>query len=51
MISFLTANTGSSIEELKGLPFHEFMDYKATIEHFKEREMAALTGDSKDGAT
>lgn len=45
MISYLAANTGSSIEELKDLPFHEFQDYRAAIIKQKQEEYDALVGE------
>lgn len=51
MISFLTANTGASIEEIKALPFHEFMDYANAVDKIKQQEAKAILGDDSDGTT
>ena len=51
MISFLIANSGSSIEDIKGLPFHEFIDYVAGVESIKQQEYKNIVGDNADGNT
>lgn len=45
MISYLIVNTGSSIEEIKNLPFHEFMDYRTSVDRIKQQEYRAIVGD------
>lgn len=51
MISYLIANSGSSIEELKRLPFHEFRSYITGVNAIKQQEYKDIVGDDLDGNT